>query len=71
MKYEDFTQKYMSWTRAPRTAGEAFKTAEYATAVEVFTPTVKWRALLGEAVVWVAVWAVALVVGLAVFRGAA
>lgn len=48
MKYEHFTQKYYSWTRAPRSADEAFKTAGYATAVEVYIPTVKWKRLVTE-----------------------
>ena len=69
MKYEDFTQKYATWTRHPRTAGEAFKTAEYATAVEVYNPTVRWRAMLGEALLTVVAAITVAVILYAVGRG--
>jgi hypothetical protein len=68
MKYEHFTQKYYSWTRAPRSSDEAFRTADYASSVEIYTPTVKWRRLLSEVVLGVVGAVAAAVILLNLFR---
>lgn len=66
-----YTTHHTRWFNVPRTAGEAFRDAEYASAVEVYTPTVKLRRVFSDAVVTIVAVAALVVILWQIYRGAA
>ena len=66
-----YTTHHTRWFSTPRTAGEAFRDAEYASAVEVYTPTVRLRQLFTDAVIAIVTVAALVVILWQVYRGAA
>lgn len=69
MNYHNFISTYRRWRWTPRTSHEAFRDADYACALEVHVPTVKWKSLLAEAALGLIAAVAVFVAMFAVFRG--